>query len=240
MARVNPSSNHLCRLPPMRLRRRASTLCRSTHPILPILVQHALTLPFSHVACWSHRSLAPNSCAVLAHVSRDRERPSVDLDAVSVTQVGQKPVVVIQTFEVRDADASVAGSQRVEPSVHLFAWRITAGSPPATYGCRSGQPPLGVRLAARHSTAVNLPSCATATATVPPFTLRDSHTIRRSISTAPLSYRTVELPYTSEWFSVPPHAPHGQTPKLGILHPSLMTAVMPRTAQQSLQSKVLA
>lgn len=37
--------------------------------------------------------------------------------------------------------------------------------------------------------------------------------------------RTIELPYTSEWFSVPPHSPHGQNPKLGILHPSLMTAV---------------
>jgi hypothetical protein len=30
------------------------------------------------------------------------------------------------------------------------------------------------------------------------------------------------LPYTDEWFRVPPTPPHGQTPKLGILHPSLM------------------
>lgn len=35
----------------------------------------------------------------------------------------------------------------------------------------------------------------------------------------------VDLPYTSEWFSVPPAAPHGQTPILGTLHPSLVRAV---------------
>lgn len=46
---------------------------------------------------------------------------------------------------------------------------------------------------------------------------------------ANLSYDTkfnlrlhVDLPYTSDWFDVPPHAPHGQTPKLGTLHASLM------------------
>lgn len=37
--------------------------------------------------------------------------------------------------------------------------------------------------------------------------------------------QTIELPYTTEWFSVPPAAPHGQTPKLGTLHPSLVPAV---------------
>ena len=37
--------------------------------------------------------------------------------------------------------------------------------------------------------------------------------------------RAVDLPYTSEWFAVPPAAPHGQTPKLGTLHPSLMLAL---------------
>lgn len=49
---------------------------------------------------------------------------------------------------------------------------------------------------------------------------------------AGLSYDTkfdlkqqVDLPYTTEWFSVPPSAPHGQTPKLGTLHPSLVRAV---------------
>jgi hypothetical protein len=49
---------------------------------------------------------------------------------------------------------------------------------------------------------------------------------------AGLSYDTkfdlrqvLDLPYTSEWFSVPPAAPHGQTPKLGTLHPSLVRAV---------------
>lgn len=35
----------------------------------------------------------------------------------------------------------------------------------------------------------------------------------------------LDPPYTAEWFSVPPAAPHGQTPKLGILHPSLARAV---------------
>ena len=34
--------------------------------------------------------------------------------------------------------------------------------------------------------------------------------------------QTQKLPYTDEWFRVPPTPPYGQTPKLGILHPSLM------------------
>jgi len=49
---------------------------------------------------------------------------------------------------------------------------------------------------------------------------------------AGLSYDTkfdlrqvMDLPYSSEWFSVPPATPHGQTPKLGTLHPSLVRAV---------------
>ena len=49
---------------------------------------------------------------------------------------------------------------------------------------------------------------------------------------AGLSYDTkldlkqaLDLPYTPEWFSVPPALPHGQTPKLGTLHPSLVRAV---------------
>ena len=37
--------------------------------------------------------------------------------------------------------------------------------------------------------------------------------------------QTLDLPYTTEWFSVPAAAPHGQTPKLGTLHPSLVRAV---------------
>lgn len=47
--------------------------------------------------------------------------------------------------------------------------------------------------------------------------------------TAGLSYPTkfdllksLELPYTPEWFAVAPGAPFGQSPKLGLLHPSLM------------------
>lgn len=31
-----------------------------------------------------------------------------------------------------------------------------------------------------------------------------------------------ELPYSEDWFRVPPHAPRGQTPRLGVLHPGLM------------------
>jgi hypothetical protein len=38
-------------------------------------------------------------------------------------------------------------------------------------------------------------------------------------------HNTVELPYNSEWFKVPPSASNGQTPKLGVLHPSLMQRV---------------
>jgi hypothetical protein len=30
------------------------------------------------------------------------------------------------------------------------------------------------------------------------------------------------LPYNDEWFAVAPGAPHGQIPKLGVLHPSLV------------------
>ena len=36
---------------------------------------------------------------------------------------------------------------------------------------------------------------------------------------------TVDLPYSVEWFSPPPSRPHGEMPKLGILHPSLVRAV---------------
>jgi hypothetical protein len=37
--------------------------------------------------------------------------------------------------------------------------------------------------------------------------------------------QALDLPYTTEWFTVPAAAPHGQTPKLGTLHPSLVRAV---------------
>ena len=37
--------------------------------------------------------------------------------------------------------------------------------------------------------------------------------------------RAVYLPYDDVWFAVAPGAPHGQTPKLGVLHPSLMRRV---------------
>jgi hypothetical protein len=48
-------------------------------------------------------------------------------------------------------------------------------------------------------------------------------------ASAGLSYDTkfdlgkvVELPFNDAYFSVPPHAPHGQIPKLGTLHPSMV------------------
>ena len=34
--------------------------------------------------------------------------------------------------------------------------------------------------------------------------------------------RVVELPFSARWFAVPPGAPHGQSPKLGLLHPTVM------------------
>jgi len=34
--------------------------------------------------------------------------------------------------------------------------------------------------------------------------------------------KVLELPYNDDYFSVPPHAPHGQNPKLGTLHPSMV------------------
>jgi len=33
---------------------------------------------------------------------------------------------------------------------------------------------------------------------------------------------TLELPFNDTYFSVPPRAPHGQLPKLGTLHPSMV------------------
>jgi hypothetical protein len=55
---------------------------------------------------------------------------------------------------------------------------------------------------------------------------------RIAYETAGLSYDTkfdlkqlLDLPFSSDWFSVPPAAPFGQMPKLGSLHPSLVRAV---------------
>jgi hypothetical protein len=36
--------------------------------------------------------------------------------------------------------------------------------------------------------------------------------------------QALDLPYSTEWFSVPPAAQHGQTPRLGTLHPSMVRA----------------
>jgi hypothetical protein len=43
--------------------------------------------------------------------------------------------------------------------------------------------------------------------------------------------KTVDLPYTDEWFDVAPGRPFGNSPKLGVLHPSLM-----RRAQAALSN----
>jgi hypothetical protein len=60
--------------------------------------------------------------------------------------------------------------------------------------------------------------------------LRDRNPV--AYETAGLSYDTkfdfrqlIDLPYTTEWFSVPPAAPLGEKPTLGTLHPSLVRAV---------------
>ncbi len=37
--------------------------------------------------------------------------------------------------------------------------------------------------------------------------------------------RSTYLPFNDEWFAVAPGAPYGQTPKLGVLHPSLLPRV---------------
>ncbi len=37
--------------------------------------------------------------------------------------------------------------------------------------------------------------------------------------------QVINLPFNTDWFSVPPAAPHGQIPKLGTLHASLVPAV---------------
>jgi hypothetical protein len=37
--------------------------------------------------------------------------------------------------------------------------------------------------------------------------------------------QSVELDYNETWFKPPPHQPHGLSPKLGMLHPSLMPRV---------------
>ena len=55
-----------------------------------------------------------------------------------------------------------------------------------------------------------------------------------SYSTKFSFHNTVELPYNSEWFKVPPSASNGQTPKLGVLHPSLMQRI--RAAWEAAQA----
>ena len=62
------------------------------------------------------------------------------------------------------------------------------------------------------------------------FLIADTETAAYRL--AGLSYPTkfsflsmVELPCNDQWFKPPPHATHGQIPKLGVLHPSLMRRV---------------
>jgi len=52
---------------------------------------------------------------------------------------------------------------------------------------------------------------------------------REAFVVAGLSYdakfdlsNTVELPFSELWFAVPPGAPYGQAPNLGLLHPTIM------------------
>jgi len=47
--------------------------------------------------------------------------------------------------------------------------------------------------------------------------------------------QSVELPWNEDFFAVPARAPHGQNPKLGSLHASMMRAV--QAAYQALQGE---
>ena len=49
-------------------------------------------------------------------------------------------------------------------------------------------------------------------------------------------FKVVELPYSTPWFDVPPAAPFGQTPQLGVLHANLMRRAT--AAWQATQSSV--
>ncbi len=69
-----------------------------------------------------------------------------------------------------------------------------------------------------------------------------ARTDRDAYSLAGLSYPTkfnfksrVELPFNEEWFKVPPAAPFGLIPKLGILHPALMPRL--RAAWEAARSR---
>ena len=62
------------------------------------------------------------------------------------------------------------------------------------------------------------------------FAIRKAENLA-AYTAAGLSYDTkfrlgdaLELPWSDEFFTVPPSPRHGQTPKLGTLHPSLMKA----------------
>jgi hypothetical protein len=47
--------------------------------------------------------------------------------------------------------------------------------------------------------------------------------------------KTVELPFSTPWFDVPPAAPFGRFPQLGVLHPNLMRRAT--AAWQAAQSR---
>jgi len=48
-------------------------------------------------------------------------------------------------------------------------------------------------------------------------------------------HSTAELPCDNTWLKLPPGDPNGQTPKLGVLHPSLMQRV--RAAWEASQTE---
>jgi hypothetical protein len=54
---------------------------------------------------------------------------------------------------------------------------------------------------------------------------RDNQVFKLSGLSYPTKFdlgKIVELPYNDLWFRIPPQPRHGQNPKLGTLHPSLM------------------
>ena len=58
-----------------------------------------------------------------------------------------------------------------------------------------------------------------------PITPQDDAAFKLSGLSFPTKFnllRSVELPYSTPWFDVPPAAPFGNSPQVGVLHPSLM------------------
>jgi hypothetical protein len=67
---------------------------------------------------------------------------------------------------------------------------------------------------------------------LPPGEFAITRADREAFALARLSFDTkfdrsdiIELPLSTRWFAVPPGSPQGQTPKLGLLHPTMLRQV---------------